>query len=93
MYPHRTLIRKGETKEVEAYAVEGELKEACVALDADVIFIHMCPVGKDIIEQATALEVYCYGKGGVENIAGGKCKEKESELFTVPCTTPLPLLS
>ena len=49
----RTLIRKIETKGSEAYAVEGELKEAM--LDADVIFVHMCPVGKDIIEQAPHL--------------------------------------
>ena len=87
----RTLIRKIETKGSEAYAVEGELKEAM--LDADVIFIHMCPVGKDIIEQAPHLKYIVTARGGVETSRWKVQRKKESELFTVPCTTPLPLLS
>ena len=70
----RTLIRKIETKGSEAYAVEGELKEAM--LDADVIFIHMCPVGKDIIEQAPHLKYIVTARGGVENIAVESAKKK-----------------
>ena len=78
----RTLIRKIETKGSEAYAVEGELKEAM--LDADVIFIHMCPVGKDIIEQAPHLKYIVTARGGVENIAVESAKKKGIRVIHCP---------
>ncbi|MFQ7536291.1 MAG: 2-hydroxyacid dehydrogenase [Clostridium sp.] len=78
----RTLIRKIETKGSEAYAVEGELKEAM--LDADVIFVHMCPVGKDIIEQAPHLKYIVTARGGVENIAVESAKKKGIRVIHCP---------
>ena len=78
----RTLIRNIETKGSEAYTIEGELKEAM--LDADVIFIHMCPVGKDIIQQAKHLKYIVTARGGVENIAVKEAQKKGIRVIHCP---------
>ena len=78
----RTLIRNIETLGSEAYTIEGELKEAI--LDADVIFIHMCPIGKDIIKNASHLKYIVSARGGVENIAVKEAQEKGIKIIHCP---------
>lgn len=78
----RTLIRNIETLGSEAYTIEGELKEAM--LDADVIFIHMCPIGKDIINNASHLKYIVSARGGVENIAVKEAQEKGIKIIHCP---------
>lgn len=78
----RALIRKIETQGSEAYDIEGELKEAM--LDADVIFVHMCPVGKDIIAQAKHLKYIVTARGGVENIAVNEASAKGIKVIHCP---------
>ena len=62
----RSIIRNIETKGSQAYEIDRELKEAL--LDAEVICIHLCPIGKDIIEHASHLKYIVTARGGVENI-------------------------
>lgn len=78
----RALIRNIETLGSEAYTVEGELKEAM--LDADVIFIHMCPIGKEIIKNASHLKYIVSARGGVENIAVKEAQEKGIKIIHCP---------
>lgn len=78
----RALIRNIETLGSEAYMVEGELKEAM--LDADVIFIHMCPIGKEIIKNASHLKYIVSARGGVENIAVKEAQEKGIKIIHCP---------
>ena len=70
----RKTIREIETKGSEAFAIEGDLKEAMI--DADAIFIHLCPVGKEIIHKADHLKYIVTARGGVENIAVEEAKKK-----------------
>lgn len=78
----RALIRNIETLGSEAYMVEGELKEAM--LDADVIFIHMCPIGKEIIKNASHLKYIVSARGGIENIAVKEAQEKGIKIIHCP---------
>lgn len=78
----RALIRNIETLGSEAYTVDGELKEAM--LDADVIFIHMCPIGKEIIKNASHLKYIVSARGGVENIAVKEAQEKGIKIIHCP---------
>lgn len=78
----RTLIRNIETKGSEAYKLDGALKD--VMLQADVIFTHMCPVGKEIVENSTTLKYIVTARGGVENIAVEAAKKKGIRIIHCP---------
>lgn len=78
----RALIRKIETKGSQAYVIGGELRDAM--LDADVIFIHLCPVGKDIIDNASHLKYIVTARGGVENIAVEEARKKGIRIIHCP---------
>lgn len=62
----RTIIRNIETLGSTAYPLEGEMKTAL--LEAEVIFIHLCPIGEEIIANAPNLKYVVTARGGVENI-------------------------
>lgn len=78
----RRTIREIETKGSEAFTLPNEIQEAMV--DADVIFIHLCPVGKDIIQQAKHLKYIVTARGGVENIAVEEAKKKGIRILHCP---------
>lgn len=62
----RTIIRNIETQGSTAYHLKGEMKEAL--LEAEAIFIHLCPIGEEIIAHAPNLKYVVTARGGVENI-------------------------
>lgn len=78
----RRIIRKIETEGSKAYCIEGALREAM--LQADVIFVHLCPVGADIIEQANHLKYIVTARGGVENIDIACAKAKGVRVIHCP---------
>ena len=79
----RTLIRKIETKGSEAYAVEGTGRRGW-RWDATYLRLRVCPVGKDIIEQAPHLKYIVTARGGVENIAVESAKKKGIRVIHCP---------
>lgn len=78
----RALIRKIETEGSEAYSLPEEVKDEI--LDADVVFIHMCPIGKEIIKKAKKLKYIVSARGGVENIAVREAQEKGIRVIHCP---------
>lgn len=78
----RALIRKIETEGSEAYPFPEEFKEETYS--ADVIFTHMCPIGKEVIQQAKNLKYIVTARGGVENIAVKEAQEKGIKIINCP---------
>ncbi len=78
----RALIRKIETEGSEAYSFPEEIKEEAYA--AEVIFTHMCPIGKEVIEKAENLKYIVTARGGVENIAIKEAQEKGIKIINCP---------
>ena len=78
----RELIRKIETEGSEAYPLPEEIAKEIE--DADVVFIHMCPIGKEAIENAKNLKYIITARGGVENICLEKAKEKGVRVIHCP---------
>lgn len=62
----RSIIQNIEAFGAYAYALDEEVKEAMQA--ADVIFTHLCPIPKEVIEKATHLKYILTARGGLENI-------------------------
>ena len=48
---------------------------------ADVIFVHQCPVSKEVIKEAENLKYILSCRGGVENIDMEAAKEKGDESY------------
>lgn len=78
----RALIRKIETQGSEAYKIEGAMKAAMA--DAEVIFTHLCPVGKALIEESNKLKYIVTARGGVENIAVEAAQKKGIKIIHCP---------
>lgn len=78
----RKTIREIETKGSNAFEIPGDMKEAM--LDADIIFIHLCPIGKEIIRQAKHLKYIVSARGGVENIDVEEAKAKGIGIIHCP---------
>lgn len=78
----RTLIRKIETEGSESYTLPNDIQAAVE--DADVVFVHMCPIGKDVIEKAKHLKYIVSARGGLENIAWQKAQQKGIHVIHCP---------
>ena len=59
-------IRKIETEGPGAYDPGAEITN--LMKEAEIIFVHQCPVNKDVIEHAKNLKYILSCRGGVENI-------------------------
>lgn len=78
----RELIRKIETVGSEAYLLSDEIKDAIQ--EADVVFVHLCPIGKEVIQNAKNLKYIVSVRGGLENIAVKEAKEKGIHVIHCP---------
>lgn len=78
----RELIRRIETQGSEAYELPESIKEA--VKEAEVVFIHMCPIGKDIINESKNLKYIITARGGVENIAVEQAIQKGIRIIHCP---------
>lgn len=78
----RKTIREIETKGSAAFEITGDMKDAMI--DADIIFIHLCPIGKEIIQQAKHLKYIVTARGGVENIDVEEAKAKGVRIIHCP---------
>lgn len=78
----RELIRKIETEGSEAYPLPEKIAKEIE--DADVVFIHMCPIGEKTIENAKNLKYIITARGGVENICLEKAKKKGIRVIHCP---------
>lgn len=69
----RDTIRKIETLGSKAFPLSEEMKTGIK--EAEVVFIHLCPIPAELIEQSDTLKYIITARGGVENIdveAAGK---------------------
>ena len=78
----REVIRKIETQGACAFEVEDEITE--LMKKADVIFVHQCPVSKEVIKEAENLKYILSCRGGVENIDMEAAKEKGVKVINCP---------
>ena len=78
----REVIRKIETQGACAFEVEDEITE--LMKKADVIFVHECPVSKEVIKEAENLKYILSCRGGVENIDMEAAKEKGVKVINCP---------
>ena len=78
----RTLIRKIETEGSEAYPLPEDIFKAVV--DADVVFVHLCPIGQEVIQQAKHLQYIVSARGGLENIAVMQAQAKGIHIIHCP---------
>lgn len=78
----RELIRKIETEGSEAYSLPEEIYQAMI--DSDVLFVHLCPVGKDVIRNASHLKYIFSARGGLENIAVKEAQAKGIHIIHCP---------
>ena len=78
----REVIRKIETQGACAFEVEDEMTE--LMKKADVIFVHQCPVSKEVIKEAENLKYILSCRGGVENIDMEAAKEKGVKVINCP---------
>ena len=78
----REVIRKIETQVACAFEVEDEITE--LMKKADVIFVHQCPVSKEVIKEAENLKYILSCRGGVENIDMEAAKEKGVKVINCP---------
>lgn len=78
----REVIRRIETQGASAFEVEDEITE--LMKKADVIFVHQCPVSKEVIKEAENLKYILSCRGGVENIDMEAAKEKGVKVINCP---------
>lgn len=78
----REVIRKIETQGACAFEIEDEITE--LMKKADVIFVHQCPVSKEVIKEAENLKYILSCRGGVENIDMEAAKEKGVKVINCP---------
>lgn len=78
----RSIIRKIETEGSRAYPPDPALAEEIQ--DADAVFVHLCPVGRELIEKAKHLKYILTCRGGVENIDMEAAKERGIQVVNCP---------
>ncbi|MDY2727192.1 MAG: 2-hydroxyacid dehydrogenase [Anaerostipes faecalis] len=78
----RDVIRKIEMKGSEAYDPGTEITD--LMKEAEVIFVHQCPVSKDVINHAKNLKYILSCRGGVENIDMKAAKAKGVRVINCP---------
>ena len=78
----RSIIRKIETEGSRAYPPDPALAEEIQ--DADAVFVHLCPVGRELIEKAKHLKYILTCLGGVENIDMEAAEEKGIQVINCP---------
>lgn len=78
----RSIIRKIETEGSRAYPPDPALEEEIQ--DADAVFVHLCPVGRELIEKAKHLKYILTCRGGVENIDMEAAKERGIQVVNCP---------
>lgn len=78
----RKIIRNIETKGSTAYPPDQALAEEIQ--DADAVFVHLCPVGRELIEKADHLKYILTCRGGVENIDMEEAKERGIQVINCP---------
>lgn len=78
----REVIRKIETQGPEAFDPGKEITD--LMKEADIIFVHQCPVSKSVIEQSKNLKYILSCRGGVENIDMQAAKEKGVKVINCP---------
>ena len=78
----RALIRKIETEGSEAYPLPEDIRKAVV--EADVVFVHLCPIGQEVIQQAKHLQYIVSARGGLENIAVKEAQAKGIHIIHCP---------
>ena len=78
----RKIIRNIETKGSTAYPPDQALAEEIQ--DADAVFVHLCPVGRELIEKAKHLKYILTCRGGVENIDMEEAKERGIQVINCP---------
>lgn len=78
----RQIIRKIETEGSRAYHIDGELRRAMT--EAEVLFVHLCPVDAQLIREAKDLRYIVTMRGGLENIAVDEAKEQGVRIINCP---------
>lgn len=78
----REVIREIETKGPNAFDPGDEITD--LMKEADVIFVHQCPVSKEVINEAKNLKYILSCRGGVENIDMEAAKEKGVKVINCP---------
>ncbi len=78
----RQIIRKIETEGADAYPPGKQLFEEI--RDADAVFVHLCPVNRELLEQAENLKYILTCRGGVENIDMKTAREKGIRVINCP---------
>lgn len=78
----RKIIRNIETKGAEAYVLPQDIQEAII--EADVVFVHLCPLGKEVLQRAKHLKYIMTARGGVENIAVEEAVEHKIRIVHCP---------
>lgn len=69
----REMVHNIETKGPKAYEVPKEVYEA--VKEADVLMVHLCPVPRELMEQAPNLKYILLNRGGTENVDLQAAKE------------------
>lgn len=78
----RETIRRIETKGAQAFPLEPAIYEA--VQEAEVIFVHLCPVPRALMEKAHNLKYIVTARGGVENIDMAAAHEMEIPVIHCP---------
>ena len=78
----REVIRKIETEGSDAYDPGVEITK--LMKEAEIIFVHQCPVNKDVIDHAKNLKYILSCRGGVENIAMDAANKKGIKVINCP---------
>lgn len=78
----REVIRKIETEGPGAYDPGAEITN--LMKEAEIIFVHQCPVNKDVIEHAKNLKYILSCRGGVENIDMDAANKKGIKVINCP---------
>ena len=78
----RELIRRMETEYSTYHPVPEEILQA--AADAEILFVHICPVPRPLIEAAPSLKYLVTARGGVENLDVAAAKERGISIIHCP---------